>query len=183
VAANCKLRLDEFTDLEVIRFSNYEMIKPQLLKLVVEVTRKQEFGVEVPNAYRDIDYHYFFIDYMTIIRQEIDRFISNNGCITQEDIDKILNKYDVSCILQKALCLTYNKFRDIYNSFLQIKGLCNELYIYEWVEGTCEQLPIQEMYIWGTESDCILNVPPYPFRLLEDFDYRLLETNDKRYLE
>ena len=181
---NCKLRLDVFTDLELIRVDSFALIKPQVIKLMLEVNRKNEFGIVVNNAYREIDYHYFFIDYLTIMRDEIDRFIENNGCITQEQLDCIYKKYEISCILSKFICLDFNKSKEINELFKIKRGFCDDIHTYYWgEEGQCEQEPIVHIYTWGNEGVCLELVPPFPFLLLETGDYILLETNDKIYLE
>jgi hypothetical protein len=181
-AINCKLLLNMFTDLELIRVNGFKIIKPQVIKTMLEVNRKNQFGIVVNNAYREIDYHYFLVDYLTIMRSEIDRFIENNSCITQEQLNCIYKKYDIDCILSKFICLEFNKAKEINELFKIKKG--NDVVIYYWgLEGQCEQQPLVETYYWGLEGVCIQNVPPYPFRLLEDGNYRLLEDNNKRYLE
>ena len=183
-ATNCKLLLDVFTDLELIRINSFKLIKPQVIKTMLEVNRKNDFGIVVNNAYREIDYHYFLVDYLTIMRSEIDRFIENNGCITQSQLDCIYKKYDIDCILSKFICLEFNKAKEINELFKIKNGFCDDNITYYWgIEGQCEQLPAVETYYWGNEGVCILNVPPYPFLLLETGDYILLATNDRLYSE
>ena len=63
-ATNCKLLLDVFTDLELIRINSFALIRPQVIKTMLEVNRKNDFGIVVNNAYREIDYHYFLVDYL-----------------------------------------------------------------------------------------------------------------------
>ena len=181
---NCKLLLDVFTDLELIRVNSFKIIKPQVVKTMLEVNRKNDIGIPVNNAYREIDYHYFLVDYLTIMRSEIDRYIENNGCITQTELDKIYKKYDIDCILSKFICLEFNKAKEINELFKIKNGFCDDIHTYNWgTEGVCLQEPLVHVYQWGIEGVCLEIVPPYPSRLLEDFEDRLLEDGSTRLLE
>jgi hypothetical protein len=66
--------------------------------------------------------------------------------------------------------------------FKPVFGLCENLVEWEWIDGSCEQA-FESEWVWLDDFTCELHEPPYPFRLLEDFSYRLLEDNNRRYIE
>lgn len=170
-----------YTEIEQIRNKAFELVKPFALYSICNEESKSKLGVVVNNPFTELNYLYYWIDYLTLVRNEIDRYIQLNGCIDSNQLNTIYKKYEITCILSKSIC-DNRLYNDIFNLFKPVFGLCENLVEWEWIDGSCEQA-FESEWEWIDDFTCELYEPPYPFRLLEDFSYRLLEDNNRRYIE
>ena len=179
---NKKCGLDySFTEIEEIRNKAFSLVKKLALYSICFEETQSKIGRVINNPYDEVVYLYYWVDYLTLMRNEIDRIILLNGCITNDELNAIYKKYDIDCILSKSMCSS-PLYRQILDLFKPIFGLCENLIEWDWIAGNCE-ITLTVEWLWLDDFTCELYQPPFPFRLLEDYSYRLLETNDRRYLE
>ena len=180
---NCKLRLNEFTFLEQIRNNSYQLMRPFFFSSLIEIERKGELGINIDKDYIEYFYYIYWIEYLSVIRKNIDRIIEIRGCITQEELNNILTQYQVYCMLEKFKCFKIDKFKQILNLFLENINYCDSEITYVWGdEYDCMQTIPDTMFIWGDEYSCVIDLPNN-YLLLENGNYILLEEGSPIYLE
>lgn len=153
---NKKCGLDyNFTEIELIRIQAFDKVKKYALYAVCNAEYQSKLGRVVNNPYQDVNYLYYWIDYLTLIRNEIDRYIQLNGCISLEELNKIYSKYQTECIINKQIC-SLPLMREIFNLFKPTLGICENLVEWEWDNGVCEQGNTSVVWLWDDVYTCEL---------------------------
>ena len=142
------------SSLEEIKQEAFNIFRDFLLDKVDQADTKNRLGKDSSCQYIDALKPHYFIDLLSIWRQDLDKYMMECGCLSQDILQKFKDKYDIDCVLEKGLCLPEgDKYKQVYQLFLPVHGYCDDLTTYEW-DGV----------------ECLCNLEIYPFNKISIID-------------
>jgi hypothetical protein len=125
-----------------------------------QATIKEKFGKKAICEYNNMNDIHYFINLLSIMRQELDKYIRQCGCLTDEVLENFKNKYKVACIIGKSACKYDKLFSDIFKLFLPKLGYCNDNFEYMWEQWACYLEPTEIPCYSEYEISCLQSFLP-----------------------
>jgi len=126
--------------LEDIRQEAISLFRETLLSELDQAAVKNKLGRDSSCHYIDALKPHYFIELLSIFRQDLDNYMMECNCLNDEVFQAFKDKYQIDCVLEKAFCLPNGDlYKKAYQLFLPIHGYCDDDTTYEWdgVECLC----------------------------------------------
>jgi len=148
------------SELEQIIIEANKLARSVYLDWFNQASVKEKFGKKAVCEYNNMNDIHYFINVLTIFRQELDKY-QRCGCISDDLLNKLKEKYKLACMIGRSACKYDKLFSDIFKLFLPKFGYCSDKVEFNWEDWVCYTDPITSCYtvyeIYCTQGSLLLS--------------------------